>query len=224
MTFEKKKESALPHAFCQSAGSKEFISDKDCAIILPQGASYKINRVDTGYFPLINFRCDGFSPDTFNVIKLQNSESYIRDFEKMHSLSLFGGNRAAIFSIFYDMINRLSIEEKSEYDILLPAIEHIGKNYSDSSLNNTTLSEICGISEVYFRKLFTVSRGISPRQYLIDVRIRRAKQLLTEGRKSVSEISENVGFSSVYHFCRAFKTKTGMTPSEYGKQNALRGI
>lgn len=217
-------------SFCRSGKiiykhkEMEFVSDKDCAVILPQGASYRLRRIETGYFPLINFRCSGFSPETFKVIRLKNPESYIRDFDKMHSLSLFEGNRAAIFSIFYDMIDRLCGEEKSEYDILLPADKYISENFSDPQLNNTKLAEICGVSEVYFRKLFKVSRGSSPHKYIIDVRIRHAKKLLMDSDMTVSEISEKVGFSSVYHFCRAFKNKTGMTPGEYSRHNAMRGI
>ncbi len=221
---------AMGLSFCKNGkiiyrhNGQEFVSDKNCAIILPMGASYELTRTEAGQFPLINFFCEGFSPETFTTIKLQNPESYIRDFEKMQALSLFEGNRAAVMSIFYDIISRLCNEEKSEYDILTPALEYIEKNYSDNAINNYFLSELCGISEVYFRKLFAASRGISPRQYILEVRLRHAKQLLTDTNMTVGEISERIGFSSVYHFCRAFKNRTGMTPSEYSRQNTLRGI
>lgn len=46
-----------------------------------------------------------------------------------------------------------------------------------------------------------------------------AKQLLSENLSKISEISERCGFSSVYHFSRAFSIRVGMTPSEYAKQN-----
>lgn len=221
---------AMGLSFCKSGkiiyrhNGQEFISDKNCAIILPMGASYELARTEAGQFPLINFFCKGFSPETFTVIKLQNPESYIRDFEKMKTLSLFDNNRPAVMSIFYDVINRLCNEEKAEYDILTPAFDYIENNYSDNAINNCFLSELCGISEVYFRKLFAAGRGISPRQYILEVRIRHAKHLLTDTDMTVGEISEQIGFSSVYHFCRAFKNRTGMTPSEYSRQNAPRGI
>lgn len=221
---------AMGLSFCKSGkiiyrhNGQEFISDKNRAIILPMGASYELARTEAGQFPLINFFCKGFSPETFTVIKLQNPESYIRDFEKMKTLSLFDNNRPAVMSIFYDVINRLCNEEKAEYDILTPAFDYIENNYSDNAINNCFLSELCGISEVYFRKLFAAGRGISPRQYILEVRIRHAKHLLTDTDMTVGEISEQIGFSSVYHFCRAFKNRTGMTPSEYSRQNAPRGI
>jgi AraC-like DNA-binding protein len=49
--------------------------------------------------------------------------------------------------------------------------------------------------------------------------MRRAKQLLTDGMLTVSAIAEQCGFSSVYHFSRAFKQTTGLSPTAYAKQN-----
>lgn len=227
---EIKNRYAMGLSFCTEGkiiykhSGSNFVSDKNCAIILPQRASYELFRIETGYFPLINFFCDNFSPQTLKVIKLKNSESYIRDFEKMHKLSLFSGNRTSLMSIFYDILSRLENENKNTNNIIVPALEEIEENYYNPKLCNNMLADLCGISEVYFRKQFSLQMGISPRQYILDIRIRRAKQLLSTGAMSVYEISETVGFSSVYHFCRAFKEKTGMTPSEYAKRCAELGI
>lgn len=196
---------------------KEFISDSQSAVILPKGASYTLYGSETGRFPLINFDCTGFSPDTFTVIPLKNPESYIKDFERMYSLSLFSGNRAAVMGLLYSIIDRLCTEQKNGSDILAPAKEYITEHFSDPSLNNAQLAELCRISEVYFRKLFALDKGISPKQYIIDIRITKAKQLLCGTGLSVEKVSELTGFSSVYHFCRCFKDKTGMTPTEYAK-------
>lgn len=51
-----------------------------------------------------------------------------------------------------------------------------------------------------------------------------AKQMLSEGTLKINAISENCGFSNPYHFCRLFKDKTGLTPSEYMKQNRIYKI
>lgn len=221
--LDMKKRPYMGLSFCSSGKityshmGKEYISDPDSAVILPQGASYTLYGNETGDFQLINFFCSGFEPETFSVIKLNNSKSYIKDFERMHSLSLFEGKRASVMSVFYDIISRLSSEGNAESSILAPAVEYIHQNYTDPYVNNKLLAELCNLSEVYFRKLFKAHNGITPGQYIINTRIRRAKQLLCDGKLSVSEISEQSGFSSVYHFCRAFKNKTGMTPTEYSK-------
>ena len=95
----------------------------------------------------------------------------------------------------------------------------IKSSYSDPALTNESLASECKISEVYFRKLFKEHFGISPKQYVIDVRLERARQLLTEGSVSLAQISEACGFTNQYHFSRIFKERVGLTPSEYRKKN-----
>lgn len=200
----------------------EYVSDKNCAVILPKGASYLIRRDKTGSFPLINFDCLDFLCDTVTVIPLRNASELIADYEKIKKLFYFGGSRAKIFSIFYGIFHKLCSDDIPRE--LLGAMRLIESGYAASSLSNAELAAECNISEVYFRKLFTKHFGISPKQYIIDLRIQRAKQLLAEGGMSVSLISEKCGFSNPYHFCRLFKEHTGITPSEFRKANLIYEI
>ena len=200
-------------------GGREFVADKNCAVFLPQNVTYEFNRTETGYFYLINFLCNGISPKTLSVIKIKNSDAYIKEFKKLQALTLLKNNRASALSCLYDILARLNNEQKNEYDILTPALEYINNHYSEPSINNKLLSEKCSISEVYFRRIFKSSMGISPHQYIIDIRIAQAKLLLMDSGTTISEISEQTGFSSVYHFSRIFKDKTGCTPTQFIKQN-----
>jgi len=93
--------------------------------------------------------------------------------------------------------------------------EYIDKSFQNPALSVSLIAEKFGISEVYLRKLFLSNLGQTPKQYILDLRIKTAKSLLTNSSKSVTQISEECGFSSVYHFCRIFKSKTNMTPLEY---------
>ena len=73
------------------------------------------------------------------------------------------------------------------------------------------------MSEVHFRKLFAEKYNTTPKQYIIDVRMKKAKQMLRASNLAVTEIAYMCGFTSLYSFSRAFKDKTGQTPSEYAK-------
>ncbi len=196
---------------------REYISDNGCAVILPKGGTYFIKRDKSGTFPVINFDCLEPLCDTITVIPVQNAEELIADYERMKKLLCFEGNRAQIFSIFYGMLHKLCSDD-IPYE-LRGAVRLIRGDCCDVSLTNARLAYECNISEVYFRKLFTKHFGISPKQFIIDLRIQRAKQLLSEGVLSVAAISEQCGFSNPYHFCRLFKQRTGITPSEYRKAN-----
>jgi AraC-like DNA-binding protein len=196
---------------------REYVSRPGTAVILPKGASYVIRRDKTGYFPVINFDCLEFLCDTVTVLPIQNAKELIADFERMNKLSCFEENRARLFSIFYGMLHMIG-DENTPHE-LSGALKMIRNDYCNPTLTNAMLAAECNISEVYFRKLFTKHFGMSPKQFIIDLRIRKAKQLLSEQLLRISEISDNCGFSNPYHFCRLFKLHTGTTPLQYRKSN-----
>lgn len=197
---------------------KKFISDHKNAVILPKGATYTLYGNEKGLFPCINFDCTEKLCDTFVLIPLPESESLIKKYNQMLSLSLFEGNQAKIMSIFYDILHKLSSYSNVNKTIM-PAISFIEKNFHNPNLRNQDLANECNISEVYFRKLFIKQFNTTPKQFIMDIRIQKAKQLLKEGGLKINAISEQCGFSNSYHFCRSFKEKTGLSPTEYMKQN-----
>lgn len=217
-------------SFCQSGqitythGGKRFVSDTAHAIILPQGQTYQLYGDKSGVFPVINFTSTNFISDTMILVPIKSPETYIKDFEKMKALSLFEGNRTKIMSIFYGILHRLYCDNIELPGILCPAMEYLKTNYASHDLNNRMLADVCNISEVYFRKLFSCVYNTTPKQYITDIRIDRAKQLLSDGILKINTIACECGFSNQYHFCRTFKTRTGMTPTEYMKRNRISEI
>jgi AraC-like DNA-binding protein len=69
----------------------------------------------------------------------------------------------------------------------------------------------------YFRKMFKQYTGIAPVQYYLDLRIRRAREMLISTDQSIKEIAYEVGFHSIHYFSRTFKKKSGVSPSEIRK-------
>ena len=84
--------------------------------------------------------------------------------------------------------------------------------------SEVSLNEICrdfSISASFLKRLFRENEGCGAIDYFISRKIDRAKTLIREGRLNFSEIAERLGFSSPHYFSRLFKSRTGMTPSEY---------
>lgn len=77
------------------------------------------------------------------------------------------------------------------------------------------LSELIGISQFHFSRLFKESMGISPHQYLMTQRVERAKLLLKNSKLSVTEIAFSCGFNSHSHLGKYFRQLTGITPKDY---------
>lgn len=199
---------------------RQTVSDNRHAVLLPKGRSYSLQGDKTGTFPVINFDCASPLCDEIIALPLQSADGYIQAFETMKALSLFAENRAKIMSIFYDMLHRLA-RESEKWHPLMPAIRYLRRCYAQPEIKNATLAACCNMSEVYFRRLFVATYKTTPRQYLIDIRLHKAKALLSEGTKKIGAVAESCGFSSPYHFCRIFKEKTGLTPTAYRQQNRI---
>ncbi|HYH55956.1 MAG TPA: AraC family transcriptional regulator, partial [Anseongella sp.] len=75
-----------------------------------------------------------------------------------------------------------------------------------------------GLSYSWFRKTFKAYTGIAPGQYLIQLKIEKAKQLLSDPSKSVKEIAYDLKFDSSFYFSKLFKEKTGLPPERYRKK------
>lgn len=202
---------------------KKIVSDNKHIIILPQGQSYTLRGDKTGIFPVINFTCSEPLTDTFLLFPSENIDIFMKDFEAIKKLILFPINRAKVMSIFYNMIYNL-VPEGYACDTIAPAVQYIRKNYKDCNLTNEILAKECNISEIYLRKLFNKHLKTTPKQYISEIRLQKAKQLLSEGTLKINSISEECGFRSSYHFYRFFKEKTGLTPTEYMKQNRISKI
>ena len=86
---------------------------------------------------------------------------------------------------------------------------------SANSINLNDISYKLGFSKSYIKSQFKKQTGYSTIQYYIDLKIDKAKKLLSQQKYTVSEIADALGFSSVYYFSRQFKLHTDMSPTEY---------
>lgn len=172
-----------------------------------KGQTYDLSRDKDGLFPVINFDCTGLDCSDIVVLPLHNAEAFLKDCQKLSELFLFENNRLRIYSLFYDMLHRIEQEQLPKSSVLHHALKYIAQNFSNPELSNTLIAQSMNISEVYFRKIFVGKYHQTPKQYILDIRIKKAKQLLTDSPYSVSAISELCGFSSLYAFSRCFKEK-----------------
>ena len=126
--------------------------------------------------------------------------------------------------LFVSMLRRMQIEEKFNTPavdgIHSPLITQILQILQDklNASNHVTLEEISfnvRYSKSYVKNKFKQETGKSIVQYFIGMKIEKAKKLLSQGDKTVNEVSDSLGFTSVQYFCRQFKLHTDMTPTTY---------
>ncbi len=82
-----------------------------------------------------------------------------------------------------------------------------------------TLASLATFSPSYFSRLFKACTGIGVTEYIQQVRVHRACQLLRETSRSVPEISEEIGYGDANYFGKVFKRQIGVTPAAYRKNH-----
>jgi len=90
------------------------------------------------------------------------------------------------------------------------------------SMNLDNLAAELGVGSRRLRQAFAQELGISPKRYFTTVRLRQAAQALKMGRGNVTQIAEQVGYASPFHFSRAFKAEFGCSPSDYVQARQTR--
>jgi AraC family transcriptional regulator len=95
---------------------------------------------------------------------------------------------------------------------LVRAVEYI-QDQLDTDLTVSGIAQAVRMSRCCFARLFKESTGQTPHQYVVEARVRKAKELLTTGEFSISEAAYHVGFVDQSHLTRHFKRVFGLPPS-----------
>ena len=100
--------------------------------------------------------------------------------------------------------------------------EFIQTHYTES-FDAKAVETVCGLSYKYAGTLFKEETGQTIREYQRTLRLRKAKQLLKETDKPITDIAQLTGFSDVFYFSKVFCAKQGCPPSEY-RRTYIPGI
>lgn len=101
-------------------------------------------------------------------------------------------------------------------DDIWRAMEYL-QIHMQEELDLEEYAEQLHLSYSRFSHLFSATAGVSPHQYLLKLRLERARDLLKDSSMNICQISETVGFSDPYYFSRIFKKKFSVSPREFRK-------
>lgn len=106
--------------------------------------------------------------------------------------------------------------------VLMEKIQkHLQHNYMMYDISLDSVSEMLNMNSSYFSSIFKKFFGVNFVDYLTELRMNAARELLADPLRSTAEVAAMVGYESPNYFARAFKKKMGMTPTEY--RRSLRG-
>lgn len=83
------------------------------------------------------------------------------------------------------------------------------------NINVLEIAEYCHTSERTLLRHFKEATGFTPKQYIIQLKVEKAKQSMEQGKISIEEISDDLGYSDTSNFIKVFKKIAGITPSEF---------
>ncbi len=156
--------------------------------------------------PVIYVKSDGFVSTVKHCLKYVNSDDYTQT--RLSAFSL------EFLSLIEEKNNKSGAMTKKE-KYLSSAISYM-EYYFPDGISASDVSNYLGIERTYFYRIFKEETGISPTEYLTDLRIEKAKQLIQSG-DSFASIASAVGISDIYYFSKLFTKKVGVTPSSYRK-------
>ncbi len=147
----------------------------------------------------------------------EETQKYFCELEKYHRSPIIEQitNTLGLYRSLCAYVNEM---KDKEADKMMPAIlAFLDSNYGDPDLSLAMVADKFNISVPYLSSLFKSSAGVNFSNYVEDLRIDKAKDLLKNTSMTVGEIAAATGYGSSNSFCRAFKRVTGDSTSEYRK-------
>ncbi len=202
---------------------------KGDTVYLPQGSKYLMTHTGPAKPTrirscLLNFILEDenganpvFSkhPIVLDSAKSRNAATRIMDIAT--ELSKKERSPFRVKALFYTLADSLigsGVEASAYYHPIREGIKYLEKNWN----RDVKISEIaarCGVSETYFRRLFSKWSGMSPVEYRNFLRVSNAKAMLSRRSVSISDIAYAVGFDDRFYFSRVFKKTVGLSPKDY---------
>lgn len=194
----------------------EYLCDPNHVIFIPKGSNYDYIIKEHGICYQINFNLEN---KIDNVISFEiNNPEIMNIFEdSANSYLLDSTNETKQYAYIYNIFVKLLKDLELGDDYFSKSLKVIQKEIANPKLDNNYIANEINISEVYLRKLFTKNLGISPRQYLIKIRMEKALSLLFKN-ESIYVVAKQVGYESLYSFSRAFKNYYKESPQKYIKK------
>lgn len=211
--------------------SKAFTVRKGDVLYLPKNAAY---TQKTEGEKLIAIHFINYSFNRKNKIEIVKSEDvqYVENIaQQMYDVwkEKKQGYRYKCTSLLYELIYYLNCQEHEHIidsvtsdQKIKNAIDYIHTHFRSEEIDISYLANMCAISETYFRKLFKMIYDVSPKQYILNLKLEVASQLLHSGFYTINEVSDKSGFNDVKYFSKLFKKRFGTTPKEFSKNENIR--
>lgn len=137
--------------------------------------------------------------------------------EMFYCKNMENGRSAFLSGCLWKLMGILLEQGKPISDYIDKAIHYMQAEYMHG-ITVQALADRLGLDRSYFSTVFSERTGISPQEYLINLRLTKAADLMIAHGESPSTAALSVGYSDLYHFSKIFKKHFGLSPRAYIKQ------
>lgn len=142
--------------------------------------------------------------------------------EKTGYQPLVAGIVMHLLGQIHTLIKQKHFNKKDISEAVIHKARIILRNHIDRDISIESVAEELNVSYAWLRKSFKDYSNIAPHQYLLQLRIEKAKLLLADPSLQIKEIALSLSFSSTFYFSKLFKEKTGCSPAEYRKKTEYK--
>ena len=146
------------------------------------------------------------------VIRCAGAGKIFEDMRRCANMQ--NGKTAFLASRIWELLALILDEGKKENSYIEKALHFIQAEYM-TDISVAQLAERLNLDRCYFSTLFTRQVGTSPSQYLMNLRLDRARELMLRHDQSPSVAAASVGYTDIYNFSKMFKKKYGTSPRQY---------
>ncbi len=193
---------------------------------LPKFSNYRVKPILHGECIAVNFDlCDRSVTYPHFSLPAERKLKYTAMFREL--LAAWNKRTPAQMNLcmckLYELICAIQADAAAKYSdssvkkTALRGAERIASSIEDPKLTVQEIAKELSVSPEYFRKLFASVYGISPKQYMIKLRIEKAKALILSGELPIREIGGLCGYEYECYFSREFKKEVGFSPTRFAE-------
>lgn len=200
------------------AGKTHTVSPGETFVIAPyEETYYEADSEHPWHYIWIGFTGD--PPCDLNVSVLHKPELGDIFTDALKCKGMNRGKSAYLAGILWRIVSCLLEENSAEYDYVSQAIHCMKLEYADG-ITVAEIADRLNLSRSYFSVIFKERTGLTPHNYLTNLRMEKAIDLMVHHKMAPTVAAASTGYSDIYNFSRMFKRYTGMSPRSYMRQHS----
>ncbi len=196
--------------------NKSFVIEEGDLIFVPAHKSYEVEYLASESIVVHLLNCSYDIPEKIVVGDRRTIEAkFFRMLDAWHNNHAANQIKASVYDVLYRLEQGTGTEQIDPE--ILRCVQTLEEHYADFDLTVEALCCENHVSRSSLQRKFKQAFGVTPKQYMMRLRMNRALDMLTENNDSIRSIAYSCGFEDEKYFSRMFKQTFGYPPREFNR-------